>query len=64
MGKLIGCARECVGIQDLQPRLDAMKTAGCGDADIYTDKVSGARSNPPGLDGCVAALEPRDTRVV
>ena len=64
MGKLIGYTRECIGIQDLQPRRDAMKRVGCGNADIYTDKVSGSRSNRPGLDGCVAALEPRDTRVV
>ena len=64
MGKLIGYAREIIGIQDLQPRRDAMKRAGCGNADIYTNKVSGARSDRPGLDGCVAVLEPRDTRVV
>ena len=64
MGKLIGYARVSTGEQDLELQLDALKTAGCGDADIYTDKVSGARSNRPGLDACVAALEPGDTLVV
>ena len=56
--KLIGYARVSTGEQDLQLQLDALKTAGCRDADIYTDKASGARSNRPGLDACVATLEP------
>ena len=41
-----------------------MKTAGCRDDDIYTDKASGARAGRPGLDSCVAVLEPGDTLVV
>ena len=64
MGRLIGYARVSTGEQDLQPQMDALKTAGCGDADIYTDKASGARGNRPGLDACVKALEPGDTLVV
>lgn len=38
--------------------------AGYRDADIYRDKASGARSNRPGLDAYIAALEPGDTLVV
>ena len=64
MGKLIGYARVSTGEQDLQLQLDALKTVGCRDADIYMDKASGARSSRPGLDACVAALEPGDTLVV
>ena len=64
MGRLIGYARVSTGEQDLQLQMDALKTAGCGDADIYTDKASGARGNRPGLDACVKALEPGDTLVV
>ena len=64
MGRLIGYARVSTGEQDLQPQLDALKTAGCPDADIYTDKASGVRGNRPGLDACVEALEPGDTLVV
>ena len=64
MGKLIGYARVSTGEQDLQLQLDALRTAGCNDANIYTDKASGARASRPGLDACVAALEPGDTLVV
>ena len=44
--------------------LDALKTAGCSDADIYTDKASGARASRPGLDACIEVLEPGDTLMV
>ena len=64
MGKLVGYARVSTGDQDLQLQLDALKKAGCGDADIYTDKASGTRARRPGLDACLAALELGDTLVV
>ena len=64
MGKLVGYGRASTGEQDLQLQLDALKTAGCSDVDIYTDKASGARASRPGLDACVAVLEPGDTLVV
>ena len=64
MGKLIGYARVSTGDQDPQLQLDALKKTGCDEADIYTDKASGARASRPGLDACLAALEPGDTLVV
>ena len=64
MGRLIGYARVSTGDQDLKLQLDALKTAECRDVDIYTDKASGTRASRPGLDACVAALEPGDTLVV
>ena len=64
MGKLLGYARVSTGEQDVHLQLDALKTAGCDDVDIYTDKASGARASRPGLDACIAALEPGDTLVV
>ena len=64
MGKLIGYARVSTGEQNLQLQLDALKTAGCSNDDIYMDKASGARGSRPGLDACVAALEPGDTLIV
>ena len=64
MGKLVGYGRVSTGEQDLQLQLDTLKTAGCSDADIYTDKASGSRASRPGLDNCLAALQPGDTLVV
>ena len=61
MGRLIGYARVSTVEQDLQLQLDALNKAGC--AEIFTDKASGARGSRPGLDACLAALEPGDTLV-
>ena len=55
MARLIGCARVSTGEQNLQLQMDALKTAGCGEADVYTDKASGAREDRPGLDAFVKA---------
>ena len=64
MGKLVGYARVSTGEQDVQLQLDALKKAGCDDDNIFVDKASGARSDRPGLDACIAALEPGDTLLV
>ena len=62
MGRLIGYARVSTVEQDLQLQLDALNEAGC--VDVFRDKASGARGSRPGLDACIAALEPGDTLVV
>lgn len=64
MGKLIGYARVSTGEQDVQLQLDALEKVGCDRNDIYIDKASGARSDRPGLDACLDALEPEDTLIV
>ena len=62
MGRLVGYARVSTAEQDLQLQLDALAGAGC--SATFEDHASGARSKRPGLDACVAALEPGDTLVV
>ena len=64
MGKLIGYARVSTGEQDVQLQLDALKSAGCDEAHLFVDTASGARSDRPGLDACMAVLQPGDTLVV
>lgn len=62
MAKRIGYARVSTGEQDLQLQLDALHEARC--EFVFRDKASGARAQRPGLDACVAVLEPGDTLVV
>ena len=62
MSKRIGYARVSTSEQDLQLQLDALNETGC--EFVFRDKASGARGQRPGLDACVAALEPGDTLVV
>ena len=62
MGRLIGYARVSTAEQDLHLQLDALNKAGC--EKVFKDKASGARAKRPGLDACVAAMEPGDTLIV
>lgn len=64
MGRLMGYARVNTGEQDVQLQLDALKSAGCDEAHLFVDTASGARSDRPGLDACMAVLQPGDTLVV
>lgn len=64
MGKLVGYARVSTEEQDVTLQLDALREAGCRDALIFIDKISGAKSQRPGLDACIDALEPGDTLLV
>lgn len=62
--KLIGYARVSTAEQDVRLQLDALRKAGCDETNIFVDKSSGARSDRPGLDACLTALQPGDTLVV
>jgi len=62
MGHYIGYARVSTTDQDLSLQINELKAAGC--KSIFTDKVSGGKSERPGLDECLKNLSPKDTLVV
>ncbi len=59
---LIGYARVSTVEQNLDLQEDALTKAGCGQ--MYTDTISGAKSQRPGLDECLKYLRSGDTLVV
>lgn len=62
MSKIIGYARVSTEDQNLSLQTDDLEGAGC--QEIFTDKVSGSKSDRPGLKQCLASLEEGDTLVV
>ena len=61
---LYGYARVSTIEQEVNLQLDALKQAGCDDANIFTDKVSGAKAERPGLDAVLKKLKDGDTLLV
>jgi DNA invertase Pin-like site-specific DNA recombinase len=59
---LIGYARVSTGEQNLDLQRDALQKAGC--EHIFTDEMSGAKGERPGLAQALAFLRPGDTLVV
>jgi DNA invertase Pin-like site-specific DNA recombinase len=59
---LIGYARVSTGEQNLDLQVDALKQAGC--REIYTDEMSGAKTERPGLQKALTFLREGDTLVV
>ncbi|HLX54066.1 MAG TPA: recombinase family protein [Aquella sp.] len=64
MSKLVGYARVSTHDQELQLQLDALEKAGCPVNKIFIDKISGAKSERPGLEKCLAELKSGDTLLV
>src|SRR5215210_6078527 len=59
---LIGYARVSTGEQNLDLQQDALKQAGCGE--VYSDEMSGAKTERPGLQQALTFVRPGDTLVV
>jgi len=64
MSKLIGYARVSTQEQELQLQLDALEKVGCEKSQIFVDKISGAKTQRPGLDECLSILKTGDTLIV
>jgi DNA invertase Pin-like site-specific DNA recombinase len=58
----VGYARVSTGEQKMDLQLDALEEAGC--EKIYTDELSGATSDRPGLQEAIDYVRPGDTLVV
>src|SRR3954469_21996081 len=61
---LIGYARVSTTEQNLDLQLDALRKAGCTDARIFTDKITGTKQERPGLQEALSHLRPGDILVV
>jgi DNA invertase Pin-like site-specific DNA recombinase len=64
MSRLVGYARVSRNEQDLNLQLDALEKAGCIKDMIFMDKISGAKTERPGLEKCLATLGHGDTLIV
>jgi DNA invertase Pin-like site-specific DNA recombinase len=62
MGRLIGYARISTGDQNLQSQIDELESSNC--VHVFSDIVSGAKSERPGLNECLTTLREGDTLVV
>lgn len=56
MEKLVGYVRVSTQDQEVRLQVDALVKAGCAKNLIFMDKISGAKSDRPGLKQCLASL--------
>jgi len=61
---IMGYARVSTEDQNLDLQMDALVKAGCDRRLIFVDKVSGAKSERPGLNECMKQLKTGDTLLV
>ena len=62
--RCFGYARVSTDDQDLSLQIDALIRFGIEPGDIFTDKISGAKEDRPGLSKCLNSLQKGDTLVV
>lgn len=64
MTKFIGYARVSTFDQNLDMQKDALKAAGCERKNIFEDRISGSKTERPGLTRCLENLEAGDVLIV
>lgn len=64
MSRIIGYARVSTQEQDVQLQVDALEKAGCLKSDIFIDRISGAKTQRPGLEKCLEQLQSGDILLV
>jgi DNA invertase Pin-like site-specific DNA recombinase len=64
MAKLVGYVRVSTQDQEVNLQVDALSKAGCANNMIFIDKISGVKSERPGLKKCLASLTFGDTLLV
>lgn len=62
--RFIGYARVSTDDQDLSLKVDALLRFGVTKKSIFSDKISGAKEERPGLSACLGSLKSGDTLVV
>ncbi len=62
--RIVGYARVSKHEQNLDLQIDALEAAGCDRTLVFVDKISGAKSERPGLDACLDQLQQGDVLVV
>ena len=55
-GRLVGYAHVSTDDQDLSLQIDSLTGLGISLDDIFTEKISGAKTDRPQLDACLAKL--------
>ena len=62
--KFIGYARVSTHDQNLDLQIDALLKAGCERSNIFVDKISGVKSERPGLNQCMETLQESNVLIV